>query len=96
MEKGIDLSGIGRELYTLCLQKLASSKYLTQNGSHLYMQRNQDEEEKGGYRFLGKMFAMFATLLNERPIGYMPSQDNVINILTRNQLLLGRSTPPSQ
>ena len=37
-------------------------------------------------------FTEVANLLNERPIGYAPSSDNVINILTPNQLLLGRST----
>ena len=33
-----------------------------------------------------------ANLINERPIGYMPSSDSTINILTPNSLLLGRST----
>ena len=33
-----------------------------------------------------------ANLLNERPIGIMPSPDNSLNILTPNNLLLGRST----
>ena len=37
-------------------------------------------------------FSEVANLLNERPIGYSPSNDNEINILTPNNLLLGRST----
>ena len=37
-------------------------------------------------------FSEAANLLNERPIGLMPSTDNPANILTPNNLLLGRST----
>ena len=37
------------------------------------------------------VFTRAANLLNERPIGYLPSLDNEINILTPNNLLLGRS-----
>ena len=33
-----------------------------------------------------------ANLLNERPLGKMPSKDGELNILTPNCLLLGRST----
>ena len=33
-----------------------------------------------------------ANLINERPIGYMPSNDNTISVLTPNSLLLGSST----
>ena len=33
-----------------------------------------------------------ANLINERPIGYIPSNDSVISVLTPNSLLLGRST----
>ena len=37
-------------------------------------------------------FYEVANLLNERPIGYLPSLDNSISVLTPNMLLLGRST----
>ena len=37
-------------------------------------------------------FYEVANLLNERPIGYLPSLDNDISVLTPNMLLLGRST----
>ena len=33
-----------------------------------------------------------ANLLNERPIGALPSADSELNVLTPNSLLLGRST----
>ena len=36
-------------------------------------------------------FSEVANLLNERPIGFAPGLDNEINILTPNNLLLGRS-----
>ncbi|XP_013384966.1 uncharacterized protein LOC106154941 [Lingula anatina] len=38
------------------------------------------------------VFTQVADLLNERPIGVMPSVDSTLNILTPNSLLLGRST----
>ena len=37
------------------------------------------------------VFAESANLLNERPIGLLPSPDSLINVLTPNALLLGRS-----
>ena len=37
-------------------------------------------------------FYEVANLLNDRPIGYAPSDDNEISILTPNMLLLGRSS----
>ena len=38
------------------------------------------------------VFTESANMINERPIGYMPSPDSHINILTPNSLLLGRSS----
>ena len=35
---------------------------------------------------------MIANSLNERPIGILPSSDSIMNILTPNALLLGRTT----
>ena len=37
-------------------------------------------------------FASIANTLNERPIGYLPSADSDLSILTPNSLLMGRST----
>ena len=38
------------------------------------------------------VFSEAANLMNERPIGFLPSPDSHLNILTANSLLLGRST----
>ena len=40
---------------------------------------------------LSTVFSESANLLNERPIGLLPSPDSIINVLTPNSLLLGRS-----
>ena len=47
--------------------------------------------EKLSFSELLTSFTEVANILNERPIGFMPSTDNEINVLTPNLLLLGRS-----
>ena len=37
-------------------------------------------------------FSSIANTLNERPIGFLPSADSDLSILTPNSLLMGRST----